>query len=71
MVIERVVEKGNKEEWEKLVKYYGEPQVIKTLKTEITYLPNYAIDDVCSYFNLRKEELACYARKQSKRGHWI
>jgi hypothetical protein len=70
-VIDRVIEKGNKEEWKEVVRYYGEAMIINALKKEIKYLPDYAIDDVCGYFHLKKEELACYERKQSRRGHWI
>lgn len=70
-VIDRVIERGNKDEWNEIVRYYGKSKVINVLKSEIKYLPDYAIEKVCSYFNLKKEELACYARTQSKRGHWI
>lgn len=70
-IIDRVIERGNNEEWEELIRYYGRPKVIKALKSEIRYLPDYAIEKVCSYFKLKKEDLACYARKQSRPGHWI
>jgi hypothetical protein len=70
-IIARVVERGDSEERKELIRYYGEPKVIKALKSEIKYLPDFAIEDVCSYFKLKKEELACYSRKQSRQGHWI
>jgi hypothetical protein len=70
-VIDRVIERGNKDQWKEMLKYYGESKVIKVLKSEIKYLPDYAIDDVCDYFKMKKEELACYARTQSRQGHWI
>jgi hypothetical protein len=70
-IIARVLERGDKIEWEELVHFYGNSQVITALKSEIKYLPDYIIDDVCGYFNLNKEELACYAHKQSRKGHWI
>jgi len=70
-IIARVIERGNKEEWKELLRYYGESEVIKALKSEIKYLPDYAIEDVCNYFQLKKEDLVCYARKQSRQGHWI
>jgi hypothetical protein len=70
-VIDRVIERGNKEEWKELVQYYGETRIINALKIEIKYLPDYAIDNVCVYFNLKKGELACSERKQSNPGHWI
>jgi len=70
-VIDRVIQRGNRQDWKELVQYYGEPKVTQALKSEIKYLPDYIIDDVCSYFKLRKEELACYARNQWRKGHWI
>jgi hypothetical protein len=70
-IIARVLERGDKDERNELIRYYGEPKVVKALKSEIKYLPDFVIEDVCSYFKLKKEELACYARKQSRQGHWI
>lgn len=70
-VIDRILERGDKEDWKELVRYYGKPKVIQALKSEIKYLPDYIIDDVCGCFDLQKEAIACYAHKQSRRGHWI
>ena len=70
-IIDRVIERGNKQEWEEMIRFYGKRKIIKTLRSEIKYLPNYAIEDVCNYFKLKKEELACYARTQSSLGHWL
>lgn len=70
-IIERVLERGTKEEWEELIRFYGEPTIIAALKTDIKFLPDYTIEEVCKYFNLQKEELACYVRKQLRKGHWI
>ena len=70
-VIGRVIERGNKQEWEEMLRFYGKRKVIKALKSEIKYLPDYAIEKVCNYFKLKKEELACYARSQLNKGHWI
>jgi hypothetical protein len=70
-VIARVIERGDKEELEEMVRFYGKDRVTHVLKFELTYLPDYVIDEVCGYFNLKKEELACYTFKQSRRGHWI
>jgi hypothetical protein len=67
-VIDRVIERGNKEEWNEVVRFYSQNRVNNALKNEIKYLPDYIIDDVCGYFNLKMEELACYERKQTRRG---
>jgi len=71
MVIERVMEWGNEEEWLEVIRFYGLDKVIHTLKYESTYLPDYTISKVCEYFKLRREELRCYTRKQLRKGHWI
>lgn len=71
MVIERVIERGTEKEWNDIVRYYGLDKVLKTLKEEINYLPDYIITSVCRYFNIKPTELKCYMRKQSLPRHWI
>jgi chromosomal replication initiation ATPase DnaA len=46
-------------------------KIVTALKEEIKFLPDYIIEEVSSYFNIRKEEMACYIRKQSRKGQWI
>lgn len=70
-VIARVIERGTKQDLEEVVHFYGKNKVVNALKNEIKYLPDYAIEDVYSYFGIKKEELACYARKQLRQGHWL
>lgn len=70
-VMERVLERGAEPEWQEMIRFYGEPNVIHALRKEIKFLADYAIDKVCAYFPLHKEELLCYTRKQSRPGHWI
>ncbi|MEI9920439.1 MAG: hypothetical protein WDO14_16830 [Bacteroidota bacterium] len=70
-IIERIPERGSRPEWQELTKYYGNDKVVNALKHEITFLPEYILQDVCSYFHLNKEELLCCTRKQSRPGHWI
>ncbi|MEO5592583.1 MAG: hypothetical protein ABIR15_22190 [Chitinophagaceae bacterium] len=70
-IIERVLEREIKEEWEEIICFYGSPVIVKALKEEIKCLPDHTIDEVGNYFNIRKEEMACYARKQLRKGQWI
>jgi hypothetical protein len=70
-IIERVLDKGNTAEWEELIRFYGEDKVIHALKNEITYLSDMTTDAVCEYFQLSKQELKCYTKKQLNQGHWI
>jgi hypothetical protein len=70
-IIERVLDKGNEAEWEELVRFYGKDKVIFALKNEIAYLSDMTADAVCKYFQLSKQELKCYTKKQLNPGHWI
>ena len=70
-IIARVIERGNEADWQEMLRFYGRDSVINALLHEIKYLPDFAIEDACNYFNLRKEELLCYTRKQLRKGHWI
>ncbi len=70
-IIERVIERGTKEDWEELIKFYGREKLMHALKKEIVFLADYAIEDVCNYFLIKKEEMKCYIRKQSRRTHWL
>jgi hypothetical protein len=70
-VMARVIERGTPEEWAEMIRFYGKAKVIHALKEEIKFLADYAIEEVCAYFPLRKEELLCYTRKLSRPGHWF
>lgn len=70
-VIERVLERGTKTEWDELTRFYGKPKIIHALKEEIKFLPDYTIDTISSYFSIGKEDMACYKRRQLRKGHWI
>lgn len=70
-VIERVLERGTKQEWEEIVRFYGKPRIITALKEEIKFLPDYTIEATSSYFNIKKEEMACYVRRQLRKGQWL
>ncbi|HZY82096.1 MAG TPA: hypothetical protein VFE50_21375 [Cyclobacteriaceae bacterium] len=70
-IISRIIERGSPSEWKELTKFYGEDKVVNAIKNEITFIPEYILQDVCNYFHLKKEDLLCYTRKQSRPGHWI
>lgn len=71
LVIERVIERGSRDEWQELFRYYGYEKVLETLKVETAYLMDHTIEKVCVYFGLKPEELRCYRRKQSMPRHWL
>ncbi len=69
-IIERVLERGTKEEWQELIHFYGKTKIINALMLEIKYLPEFVWEPVCNFFELKKDELACYIRMQSRKGLW-
>lgn len=70
-VIVRVLEKGNDKHFEEIVKYYGRSKILDAVQNKIKFLPEYAIDFVCQYFSLDKQDLACYNHKNRRPGHWL
>ncbi len=70
-VIERVVERGSLEEWDEMLRFYGERKVKNTLKKHTTYLTDRAIKKVCASFKLKPGDLKCYIRKRSRAQLWI
>jgi hypothetical protein len=70
MVIERVLERGNEEELEELIRFYGLRKVRNVLQFGTIYLTDPSIERACAYFKLKPEELVCYVRKRSRPGHW-
>ena len=70
-IIGRVLERGTREEIAEMVRFYGLNRVLQTLRSELTYLPEYVIPEVCEYFKLKRAELRCYMRPPWRKGHWI
>ena len=70
-VIKRVLDKGNTMDWEEMIRFYGREKVIRALKEDITHLSDMTMEAVCKYFQLSKEKLKCYTKKQLHQGHWI
>jgi len=62
-IIERVIQRGSKEDWAAMLAYYGRDVVQQVVETE-PYMSDAAIAAVCQLFNLNKENLLCYQRKQ-------
>lgn len=71
-VIARIIERGGQQEIDELVRFYGQEKVIKAVRDEIYFLPNYAIDRALKFFpELKKEEMYCYLNRKDKPYHWI
>ena len=67
LVVERVIERGWDEDYYALFALYeGIEGVRKIIRDEVLLLSDKDIAFVCAAFNLKKEELKCYIRKQSR-----
>lgn len=71
-IIGRIIERGGQEEVDELIRFYGREKVIKALKEDILFLPNYGIDNAIAFFpELKKEEMTCYRNRKDKPYHWL
>ena len=70
-VIERVLSRGNNEEYDELVRFYGRERIIHVLTIERCNIPNISMDLVTAYFGLKKEELSCYRWRLEHGYNWI
>lgn len=70
-IIERVLDKGSQAEWEEMIRFYGKEYVIHALGNEITYLSDMTMEAVCVYFDLKKEKLRCYTKKELNLRQWL
>ncbi|WP_409415623.1 DUF6922 domain-containing protein [Flavobacterium sp. PS2] len=71
-IIARIIEHRKQDEIDKIVHFYGHEKVIKTIRDEIYFLPNYAIDRAIRFFpELKKEEMYCYLNRKDNPYHWI
>ena len=69
-VIERILDWGNLDEIDELIRFYGRRKVMYVLKNVPIYLMDHSIERACAYFKVKPEELRCYTRKQLRKGHW-
>lgn len=71
-IIARIIERGGQDEMDEIVRFYGHEKVIKAIRDEIYFLPNYAIDRALKFFpELKKEEMFCYINRKDKPYNWI
>jgi hypothetical protein len=67
MVIARIVEREGQDQIDEIVRFYGREKVIKAVREEIYFLPNYAIEEALKFFpELKKEEMYCYLNRKDK-----
>ena len=72
VVIARIIERGGQQEIDEIIHFYGYDKVVTTIRDEIYFLPNYAIDKALKFFpELKKDEMYCYLNRKDKPYHWI
>ncbi|MBQ3610001.1 MAG: hypothetical protein IJA03_08185 [Bacteroidaceae bacterium] len=70
LVVQRVVEMGEPEDFFAAFDLYGGIEGFREAVKSVPYLNDLDMHFVCTIFNLKKEELRCYTKKQSNPGHW-
>ena len=68
-VVQRVLERGRMDDFYAILNLYG-VEGVKAALREIPYMNDKDMNFACVAFDLRKEELKCYIRKQSMPLHW-
>ncbi len=69
LVVQRVIERGRPNDFYAILNMYGLKDVIESIKK----IPSMNAKDmtfVCNVFEIQKEDLLCYTKKQSHPLHW-
>jgi hypothetical protein len=67
-VVERVIERGNKEDYYAMFNFYGGFENVRNIIiNDVPYLNDYDYPYVEALFNVKKEDLSCYKRQQLRR----
>jgi hypothetical protein len=69
IIIERVLSLGNLNEFYFLLNTYDTQTLVSEI-SDIGYLDPKTMSFVVSFFNISKNKLKCYTRKQSTAPHW-
>ena len=66
LVVGRVIERGRPDDFYAAIRLYGGLENFIEIIKEVPELTAIDMAFVCTYFDLKKEELRCYTRKQSR-----
>jgi hypothetical protein len=66
LVVQRVIERGWPEDFYAAIRKYGGMENMRQIIKKIPVLSPRDINFVCTFFNLKKENLKCYTRIQSR-----
>lgn len=69
LVIERVLQLGQLEDWSLLNLFYGIDKILEVAKN-LNSLDDLTVSFLCSLYDLKKEEFKCYTQRQSNPHFW-
>jgi hypothetical protein len=69
LIVDRVLNLGNLNEFRFIMDTYGVDAIREEVK-HIGYFDPKTLSFVSSFFQIKKESLACYTKKQSSQAHW-
>lgn len=70
VVAQRVVELGEPEDFYAAFDLYGGMEEFREVLKSVPYFNPLDMHFVCTFFNLKKEELRCCTKKPSNPAHW-
>jgi len=69
LIIERVISRGNLQEFKQLVKFYSIDE-LKRVVVKIGYLDGRTLNFISTYLDIPKKEFLCYRKRQSAPAYW-
>ncbi|SIS84656.1 DUF6922 domain-containing protein [Belliella pelovolcani] len=69
LIVERVLQLGQLEDWNLLKSYYGIDKILELAK-KLNSLDDVTINFLCTIFEQKKEDFKCYTRRQSSPHFW-
>ena len=69
LIVQRVIERGRMDDFYAILNLYGMEGVKEAIK-QIPYLNPKDMTFVCYVFEIKKEDLKCFTKKQLKNQHW-
>ena len=68
-IIERVITRGDIDDWKQIKKFYGLPKIKKEI-ISMRYLDKKTLNFFSIYFDVPKTKFRCYTMKQLFPAHW-
>ncbi len=68
-LVKRVLEKGTKEDWDRLLSLYGKAEIAGAIRT-MRSLEKKSLSFACAVLDLEPTECRCYTNRLSHATHW-